>query len=335
MNTDMGAYVNETLGRLSDEFYTAAVILYAVAMALFLVALAMQVKAKTVVGAAAQEQARELVAAGASSTPEADPAPALDARTPGKISGPPVRRRPRSARLSAAVYPVVFLGLAAHIASIVLRGYATDRMPWGNMYEFISLTSAACVAGGLVALRKTSYRPMMSFVLLPVVLMMYIGGTALYTQAAPVVPALKSYWLAIHVSVISISSGILLVSGVLSVLFLIKQRWPEKSSMLPSSESLDRVAYKCVVVGFPLLGLGIVFGAIWAESSWGRYWGWDPKETVSFISWVVYAAYLHARATVGWRTAAAWINVAGFVTLLFNLFAINLVVSGLHSYAGL
>ncbi|SKX55018.1 cytochrome c-type biogenesis protein [Mycobacteroides abscessus subsp. abscessus] len=91
-----------------------------------------------------------------------------------------------------------------------------------------------------------------------------------------------------------------------------------------------------MVFGFPLFGLGIVFGAIWAESAWGRFWGWDPKETVSFIAWIIYAAYLHARATAGWRNStAAWINVAGFVALLFNLFIINLVVSGLHSYAGL
>jgi cytochrome c-type biogenesis protein CcsB len=90
------------------------------------------------------------------------------------------------------------------------------------------------------------------------------------------------------------------------------------------------------VFAFPLFGLGVICGAIWAESAWGRFWGWDPKETVSFIAWVIYAAYLHARATAGWRnTAAAWINIAGFVAMLFNLFIINLVVSGLHSYAGL
>ncbi len=105
---------------------------------------------------------------------------------------------------------------------------------------------------------------------------------------------------------------------------------------IPSADTLDRLAYKCVVFGFPLFGLGVICGAIWAESAWGRFWGWDPKETVSFIAWVIYAAYLHARATAGWRNnAAAWINVAGFVALLFNLFIINLVVSGLHSYAGL
>lgn len=335
-DTDMGVYVNETLGRLSDEFYMVALIVYFLAMVLFLVSLAMAAKTRTAAGEAlAAAPDRELVHAGAGgSTTTA--VPSAGDRTPGRIDdGPKKPRRSRSATLSAATYPVVFIGLIAHIASIVLRGVATERMPWGNMYEFISVTCAAAVVGGLVALRNVKYRPMMSFVLLPVLVMMFFGGTALYADAAPVVPALKSYWLAIHVSVISIASGLLVVSGVLSVLFLVKDRWPAATEILPSKESLDRLAYKCVVVGFPLLGIGIILGAIWAEAAWGRYWGWDPKETVSFISWVIYAAYLHARATAGWRIGAAWINVAGAASVIFNLFAINLVVSGLHSYAGL
>lgn len=332
MNSEMAVYVDETLGRYSDLTYTTAIVLYAVAMLLLLVSLAMGAKMRTRVGESAEVADRELVGAAAG---RVDSVPVATERTPGKVATDPSRpRRNRADALSAAAYPVVILGFIAHVASIVLRGMATDRMPWGNMYEFISVTCAACVGGGIVALRKPTQRPLLSFVLLPVVLMMFIGGTSLYTEAAPVVPALKSYWLAIHVSVIAIASGILLVSGVLSILFLVRERWPESTALLPSSETLDRVAYKSVVVGFPLLGLGIIFGAIWAEAAWGRFWGWDPKETVSFISWIVYAAYLHARATVGWRTAAAWINVAGFVTLLFNLFAINLVIAGLHSYAG-
>ena len=105
---------------------------------------------------------------------------------------------------------------------------------------------------------------------------------------------------------------------------------------LPSAKKLDALAYKSAIITLPVLGLGIVLGAIWAEASWGRFWGWDPKETASFISWVLYAAYLHARATAGWRDhKAAWINILALATMIFNLFFINLVVSGLHSYAGL
>ncbi|GAB41241.1 c-type cytochrome biogenesis protein CcsB [Gordonia sputi] len=328
--------IDETMARYSDLLFGTAITIYVLAMLMFLAALA---------GARSRKltASKELVTAGGGSTTQ---------RAPGKIEGPAPRTL--SEKIGNMAYPVVFVGLIAHIASIVTRGIATDRAPWGNMYEFISLTCAACVVAGLVILRKQINRPLIAFVLLPVTLLMFIAGRWLYTQAAPVVPALKSYWLAIHVSIISISSGVLLVSGVASILYLVKMRWGASSETvsetgggvvgalrrlvahIPTAEALDRLAYKCVVFGFPLFGLGIVFGAIWAESAWGRFWGWDPKETVSFIAWIIYAAYLHARATAGWRNStAAWINVAGFVALLFNLFIINLVVSGLHSYAGL
>ncbi|MGV9713283.1 c-type cytochrome biogenesis protein CcsB [Gordonia sp. NPDC003424] len=338
MNTG-SIQVDETWARYSDLLFGTAITIYVLAMFLFLAALA---------GARSRRLAssEQLVAAGGGSVTTAD-------RAPGRVSEAP--RHSFGERLGKMAYPVVIVGLIAQLASIVLRGMATGRAPWGNMYEFISLTCAACVIAGIVVLRKPEHRPLLTFVLLPVTLLMFIAGRWLYTQAAPVVPALKSYWLAIHVSIISISSGVLLVSGVASVLYLIKMRWgrPESDDpaatgsgfmaglhrvidRIPTADTLDRLAYKCVVFGFPLFGLGVICGAIWAESAWGRFWGWDPKETVSFIAWVIYAAYLHARATAGWRnTAAAWINVAGFVALLFNLFIINLVVSGLHSYAGL
>ena len=175
---------------------------------------------------------------------------------------------------------------------------------------------------------------------------MFLAGQVLYADAAPVVPALKSYWLPIHVTIVSIGSGIFMLSGIASMLFLLRMKQPEGQESsnllgmlarrLPDARTLDRLAYRTTIVAFPLFGTGIILGAIWAESAWGRFWGWDPKETVSFIAWVIYAAYLHARATSGWReTKAAWINVAGFVAMLFNLFIINIVVSGLHSYAGL
>jgi cytochrome c-type biogenesis protein CcsB len=133
---------------------------------------------------------------------------------------------------------------------------------------------------------------------------------------------------------------------VASLLFLLRIRYPDGTTRrsglgqlaqrLPDAQVLDRLAYRTTIFAFPLFGAGVILGAIWAEAAWGRFWGWDPKETTSFIAWIVYAAYLHARATAGWReTKAAWINIAGFAAMLGNLFIINIVVSGLHSYAGL
>ena len=176
-------------------------------------------------------------------------------------------------------------------------------------------------------------------------ILLTVSGKWLYTNAAPVMPALQSYWLPIHVSVVSLGSGVFLVAGVASILFLVKMsRYGQPGAQgavariaakLPDAQTLDRIAYRTTIFGFPVFGFGVIFGAIWAEEAWGRFWGWDPKETVAFIAWVVYAAYLHARSTAGWRDKkAAWINVVGFVAMVFNLFFINLVTVGLHSYAG-
>lgn len=326
--------IDENLSRYSDLLFGTTLTVYVLAMIMFLAALASS-KGRAATPAAAEKVLAKAGVGGSGST-------GTPVRTPGRVVEK--ERAPWGDRLARMAFPVVIVGALAHVASIVFRGLATDRMPWGNMYEFISLSCAAGVIAGIVVLRRPEHRPLLSFVLVPVALLMFIAGRWLYTQAAPVVPALKSYWLAIHVSIVSVGSGVFLVSGVASALYLIKLRWPEAGTgiggrildRLPTAEALDRVAYKTVVFAFPLFGLGVICGAIWAESAWGRFWGWDPKETVSFIAWIIYAAYLHARATAGWRnTNAAWINIAGFVAMLFNLFIINLVVSGLHSYAGL
>lgn len=321
--------VDETLSRFSDLTFGTALTVYVLAMIMFLMSLA--TKNQTVA------KSGQLVAAGGAPVVNAD-----DVRTPGKVQT--AGKAPLGDRLAKMAYGVVILATALHITAIVLRGFATGRAPWGNMYEFVSIACAAGMVAALVVLRKREYRPLLGFVLLPVVILLFIAGTYLYTNAAPVVPALKSYWLAIHVSIVAIGSGVFLVSGVASILYLLKLKFPEPSERfwgrvlqrVPPAQTLDRIAYTTVVFAFPLFGLGVICGAIWAEAAWGRFWGWDPKETVSFIAWVIYAAYLHARATAGWRnTAAAWINIAGFTAMLFNLFIINLVVSGLHSYAGL
>ncbi|MFM9033841.1 MAG: c-type cytochrome biogenesis protein CcsB [Mycobacterium sp.] len=325
MNTE---HIDISLARYSDWAFTASVIVLVLAMMLLAVELASSR------GRRAED--RELVAAGAG-------AMSLGADRPGIVtdtSGPALSERAGKAGLA-----LVYLGIALLFACIVLRGLATARVPWGNMYEFINLTSFCGLLAAAVVLRKPQYRTLWVFVLVPVLVLLTISGKWLYTNAAPVMPALQSYWLPIHVSVVSLGSGVFLVAGVASMLFLLKtSKYAQPgqdgalariTAKLPDAQTLDRIAYRTTIFGFPVFGFGVIFGAIWAEEAWGRYWGWDPKETVSFVAWVIYAAYLHARSTAGWRDKkAAWINVAGFVAMVFNLFFINLVTVGLHSYAG-
>jgi cytochrome c-type biogenesis protein CcsB len=250
---------------------------------------------------------------------------------------------PRDARLGRMAVSLVVLGALLHLASLVTRGLATARWPLGNMYEFTSAICLAAVVAWIVLLRRATGRPGEDtgrlvaagpFVLLPVVVLLFLAGTVLYAQAAPVQPALQSYWLVVHVTTISLSSGMLLVAGVASLLYLVRRTG--RAVRLPATDVLDRLAYRVTIVAFPVYTFAVIAGAIWAEAAWGRFWGWDPKETVAFVAWVVYAAYLHARATAGWRTGpAAWVNVAGVLVIVFNLFFINMVVAGLHSYAGI
>ena len=245
----------------------------------------------------------------------------------------------RAERLGGAAVNLVVLAAVLQLGAIVMRGLAADRWPLGNMYEFTSVFCLAAVVTWLVVLRRApGLRVVGLFVLLPVVVLLFLAGTVLYARAAPVVPALRSYWLVVHVTTITISSGLLIVPGVASLLDLLRRsgRGGAFVERLPTSAALDRLAYRTTIIAFPLYTFGVMAGAIWAEAAWGRFWGWDPKETVAFVAWVVYAAYLHARATAGWRSGrAAWINVAGLAVVLFNLFFINMVVAGLHSYAGL
>ena len=323
MNT---LHVNIGLARYSDWAFTSAVVALVVALLLLAFELA-YVGGRRV-------DSRERVLAGSV---------AGDSETPGVVGD--VAPRPFDERVGRAGLAVVYLGIGLLLACIVLRGLATMRVPWGNMYEFINLTCFSGLIAGAIVLRRPQYRSLWVFLLVPVLILLTVSGRWLYTNAAPVMPALQSYWLPIHVSVVSLGSGVFMVAGISSILFLLRTSRlgdPETEGALarvvrrfPDAQTLDRIAYRTTIFAFPVFGFGVIFGAIWAEEAWGRYWGWDPKETVSFVAWVVYAAYLHARSTAGWRDRkAAWINVAGFVAMIFNLFFVNLVTVGLHSYAG-
>ncbi|EOM77183.1 c-type cytochrome biogenesis protein CcsB [Rhodococcus rhodnii] len=326
--------IDETLAHYSDLAFESAFAVLVLAFVLLIVEYASS-KAWAVQD---REAARELVSAGSSSVADAP-------SVPGRVAAGPRRRSPAE-RAGNMGRTVLVVGTVLAVASIVLRGLGTGRFPLGNMYEFVAMACAASLALGLVWLRKPAYRSLWVFVLVPILVLMFLAATVLYADAAPVVPALQSFWLPIHVTIICIGSGMFLLSGMASILYLIRMRHPRGEEgtgplahmalRLPDAQTLDRLAYKSTIIAFPLFGAGVILGAIWAEAAWGRFWGWDPKETVSFITWIVYAGYLHARATSGWRdTKAAWINIVGFVAMLFNLFIINMVVSGLHSYAGL
>ena len=269
--------------------------------------------------------------------------------------GPPVgggtsARRTKAEGAGRLAVGITILGALIHLTSIVLRGVAVHRVPWGNMYEFSMVMGFVAVMAWLVVLwRMPALRYLGMFALIPVVVIMFLAGNVLYAKAAPLVPALQSYWLAIHVSAAASGEGMLMTSSVLTILYLVKVRWLARTAAgkpmrfiqgfggrLPDPGGLDKSAYRIVAFAFPIYTFGVICGAIWAEAAWGRYWGWDPKETWAFIAWVIYAAYLHARATAGWKGRnAGYINLLGFAAMTFNFFVINIFISGLHSYAGL
>ena len=239
------------------------------------------------------------------------------------------------------------VGTLTHLTAVVTRGLAVHRAPWGNMYEFITaLTCVAAIFFGYIVVRYRAWA-LGVFVMGAVVLALGLAETLIYTPAGPLVPALQSYWLSIHVTAMTLATGIFFVAAVLGCIYLAVDRYDRRVaagkaapgngivSRLPSIEQLDRLTYRTIVFGFPVWTFGVIAGAIWADQAWGRYWGWDPVETWAFITWVIYAAYLHARATAGWRGARAhYIQLLGFASLVTNMLVVQVFITGMHSYAG-
>ncbi len=285
----------------------------------------------------------------------------------------------RKDRVWLAARVVTVVGLGIHLVSIVSRAFAADRVPWGNMWEYSSLLAFLVVLGYLVIVEGVyKIRTLGAFALIFAAVTMGVARlSGFYVEPGPLVPALNSYWLKIHVfAAIAGSSLYALGGGVLTILYLVKQRSerrqatalgtapvppimggsqdladpphfvagadepvgepadPRRRGILPPSAVLDRMAYRTIAVGFPIWTFAVIAGAVWAQEAWGRYWGWDPKETWAFITWVIYAGYLHARATSGWKgTRAAVVALVGFVSLLVTYYVVNLFIVGLHSYA--
>ncbi|WP_431042869.1 c-type cytochrome biogenesis protein CcsB [Streptomyces sp. P1-3] len=238
-----------------------------------------------------------------------------------------------------------------HAGGVLARALSVKRAPWGNMYEF-STTFAMVAVGTYLALLllKKNVRWIGLVLVTSVLLDMGLAVSVLYTESDQLVPALHSYWLWIHVSCAILCGAAMYIAAVSTLLYLFRDRYeaqlenpegkqfrPALKSLLervPSAASLDKFAYRINATVFPLWTFTIIAGAIWAEAAWGRYWGWDPKEVWSFITWVAYACYLHARATAGWKgRKAAYLALIAFGCYLFNYYGINIFVSGKHSYA--
>lgn len=364
--------VNLGLAQLSDHFLLSTVFLYALAMLAYAGDFAygrrggqreretagVTVAAPVPAGVAASTAASAALVARAAGVPAPGGVPASPDGASAATGGPPAPVAVPGSRWRAGGVPagpwlraalaLTAIGLVTHALGILTRGLSEGRIPWGNMYEFLTaITCAAVFAFLVVAVRYRVYS-LGLFVMAPVVIGLGLCATVLYTAAGPLVPALHSYWIAIHVTAMIIAIGSYIVAAVMTVLYLLADRPARRSgdgqqtgfgvilAHLPSREGLDRLSYRTVVFAFPVWTFAVIAGAIWADQAWGRPWGWDPKETWSFITWVVYAGYLHARATVGWRgRRAAYVQLAGFACLLFNLVGVNLWITGLHSYAGM
>jgi cytochrome c-type biogenesis protein CcsB len=346
--------VDVGFARASDWLLFSAVLVYAVAMLGYAAAFAFGRTARL---AKAAVQDAELVGA----APVLVGAGVGSGTGSGRVSGPifgdgssleteagsgPVR--PAGSPIGNLAIALTAIGWILHVASVVCRGFAAHRAPWGNMYEFSSMIALIAVTAFLFTVWRYAVRDLGVFVMLPVVVYLGVAGTALYVPAGPLVPALHSYWIVIHVFAATSATGIFLVSAVANILFLLRDRYERTlvaggdpgftrfAKSLPVSASLDTLSYRLAAFAFPIWTFAIIAGAIWAESAWGRYWGWDPKETWSFITWVVFACYLHARATAGWKgRRAAYLALLGFGCFVFDFYGVNIWISGLHSYAGL
>jgi len=333
--------VDTTMAGLSDLTFRTAFIIYIVALIMAFVYYGrvngvLELRREALAEKAAKAEQKVLVGAGG---PEVVEKQTLsdDSEYTAKVAN--------ARKWAGMTQALVWVGVALHLVAFVTRGLAAKRFPLGNLYEYFLFMTAVIMVVAAVVVQRKNWHTVWPWLLFPMVIAMFVNSTVFHMQAAPVVPALQSYWLPVHVSSVSIGASVGLVSGAFALLYLLRMRQPRGEEHgflgaiarpLPDAKTLDQIAYKTAVVTLPLFGIGVVFGAIWAEVAWGRFWGWDAKETVSMITWILYAAYLHARATAGWKsTAAAWINVFAMAMTIFNMTYVNTVIAGLHSYAGL
>ncbi|OHF36926.1 c-type cytochrome biogenesis protein CcsB [Corynebacterium sp. HMSC074A01] len=341
--------VNTTMAELSDLTFRTAFIIYIVALLMscvyygrvLAVVDARRERSEKRMQERAQERTEERIAVGAGG-----PA-VVEKQLPSEqdLDEAYEARVANARKWAGMTQALVWFGVALHLVAFVTRGIAAQRFPLGNLYEYILFMTAVIMVAAAIVIGRKGWHTIWPWLLFPMVVAMFLNSTVFHMKAAPVVPALQSYWLPVHVSTVSIGASVGIVSGVFALLYLLRMWQPKGEEHgfigkivhpLPSAKTLDQITYKTAIITLPLFGIGIVFGAIWAEVAWGRPWNWDAKETVSMITWILYAAYLHARATAGWKNSkAAWINVFALAMTIFNMTYVNTVIAGLHSYAGL
>lgn len=235
---------------------------------------------------------------------------------------------------------LLLLATVVLAVGVAMRGASTGRMPWGNMHEF-SITAALVASVVFVVLGRTVVgRAISAWGALLIFVTLGLAVTLIYVPPGELMPALRSYWLVVHVGCAVLAFGLFTVAAVVNVLQMVAERAERKGSagsfaaLLPESSMLDRLGYRLAAIAFPIWTVGpLILGSIWAEVSWGRYWNWDPKEVWALVTWLVYAAYLHARATAGWKgSKASTVALVGYGTAIFSYFGVNLLFEGLHVY---
>jgi len=332
--------VNETLAQASNTMVYGSMTAFTGAMVAFSISLAKGRRLETIETSAQRTSASHQVRMGSTATLD-KPSVSTSLSDDGDLGE---GRRAGNIGMSLTWLGTLLLGMA-----ILFRGLSAGRVPMGNMYEFsLAAGFAVSLTYCLMSISR-DLRWLGLFISIPVLLDLGLALTVLYAESAQLVPALNSYWLAIHVTAAVVCIGAFTIGAALSGLYLVAQsaedrvaagKEPGRSAAIaqriPSADRLDLMSYRIHAFMFPIWTFAVIAGAIWAEAAWGRYWGWDPKETWAFITWVIYAAYLHARATAGWRgKKAAYVAIAGYATILFNYFVVNIWVQGLHSYSGL
>lgn len=258
---------------------------------------------------------------------------------------PGIRDRSLPARIGTSL--TVF-GFVCHLVGAILRGLTSGRVPWSNLYEFAMTGTLLIMLVFLVSLSRLDLRFVGSILTGLVVALLGLATASFYVEVSPLAEPLKSAWLVIHVFVASLATAMFAIAASLSLVQIAQARHETGTSStphgrmartlgtMPSSDRLETLSYRWITYGFVLWTFTLIAGAIWAQSAWTRYWGFDVKETWTFIIWVLYAGYIHARSTRGWRgTRSSWLSLVGFAAVLFNFTVVNIFFRGLHAYSGI